>query len=175
MRVCGSVSAQAPRSILPRTASTGATPASASRMAGLPMSPAWMTNAEPWGAERASGRSSPCVSEMTPMSRIKLYKARSSLRRHPLVGRSAQRVNAEPEGDIRSAESKGHPPPPSLLQVRFGCSDLDQSSKSELGNTRVGWEGAQCRSLTANKAHTTLAVSCKISSHDLVETRAAAG
>src|SRR6516164_7981053 len=65
--VGGIFRAQAPPSTLPRTAVTGASRDRCSRIAGSPMSPAWMMRLEPRSASRASGRISPWVSEMTPM------------------------------------------------------------------------------------------------------------
>src|SRR2546422_10873173 len=58
--------AQAPRSTFPRTAVTGAISPSLFRISGSPMSPAWMMESTPRSAAIASGRSSPCVSAMTP-------------------------------------------------------------------------------------------------------------
>src|SRR5690348_7223504 len=63
----GSPAAHASRSLLPRTATTGATIASASRMPGWPTSPACTMRSLPCRAATASGRNSPCVSEMSPM------------------------------------------------------------------------------------------------------------
>ena len=56
----------APSSMLPRTTTTGASFRSASRIAGLPTSPAWMMSSEPRIASTASSRSNPCVSEISP-------------------------------------------------------------------------------------------------------------
>src|SRR5215210_631020 len=58
--------AQGPVSLLPRTAVTGAMRESASSTAGSPMSPACTICRLPCSAARASGRSSPCVSEINP-------------------------------------------------------------------------------------------------------------
>jgi hypothetical protein len=66
--VAGSRDAQAPLSLFPRTAVTGAIAASATSTSGAQMSPAWMMCWAPCKAASASGRSRPWVSEMTPMS-----------------------------------------------------------------------------------------------------------
>src|SRR5258705_10765354 len=59
--------AQAPRSLLPRTAVTGASAASSSRMPAWPMSPPCTMWAQPPRNALASGLSRPCVSEMSPI------------------------------------------------------------------------------------------------------------
>src|SRR6266540_3335557 len=56
----------APRSLLPRTAVTGAIEASCSMMRASPMSPAWTMKSLPRNAASASFRRSPCVSEISP-------------------------------------------------------------------------------------------------------------
>src|SRR5271163_154102 len=66
--VSGRESAQGSMSTLPRTAVTGAICASASRISGAPMSPAWRMRWDPRRARIASGRRRPCVSEITPRS-----------------------------------------------------------------------------------------------------------
>jgi hypothetical protein len=66
----GSAAAHAAVSLLPRTAVTGASAASASRIAGSPMSPPCTMRSQPRKAASASGRSRPCVSEMRPMRAI---------------------------------------------------------------------------------------------------------
>src|SRR5581483_4869986 len=74
--VPGTFRAQAARSTLPRTAVTGAISANLPIISGLPMSPAWTMYFEPLRARTASGRSTPCVSEITPITMAPL------LRRH---------------------------------------------------------------------------------------------
>src|SRR5436190_23049856 len=64
----------APLSILPRTATTGASFRSSSRIPGSPTSPAWMISAEPSSARSASGRSRPWVSEIRPMVASAMYR-----------------------------------------------------------------------------------------------------
>src|SRR6185503_7556329 len=64
--VFGRSAARSP-STFPRTAVSGATARSASRIAASPTSPAWMICSQPRSASSASERRSPCVSEMTPI------------------------------------------------------------------------------------------------------------
>ena len=64
--VTGSLAAHSWRSTLPRTACVGASARNWSSTSGLPMSPAWTITSDPRNAATASGRSRPCVSEMTP-------------------------------------------------------------------------------------------------------------
>src|ERR1035438_9622682 len=65
--VSGSSPVQSPLSTLPRTAVIGAMSRSLSRISDAPTSPAWMMWSDPRRASTASGRSRPCVSEMTPI------------------------------------------------------------------------------------------------------------
>src|SRR5450756_2396077 len=74
MRDWGRSAAQSPRSVLPRTACTGAIRARARKIRGSPISPAWMMSSTPLRAWSAWGRSKPWVSEMTPM-RCSVMKA----------------------------------------------------------------------------------------------------
>jgi len=65
--VVGSAAAQAPWSMFPLTATTGARVFSASTISGLPTSPAWMIRSDPCSACSASSRNTPWVSEISPM------------------------------------------------------------------------------------------------------------
>src|ERR1051325_10454962 len=75
--------AQRSRSLLPRTAVTGASAPSSSRISGLPISPAWMMCSAPRRNSSASGRSRPCVSEMSPTRRGTVLSPESSARKRP--------------------------------------------------------------------------------------------
>src|SRR5439155_1934004 len=66
LAVSGTARAQPPRSLLPRTAVIGASARSASSISGVPMSPACTMWSLPRRYASASGRSSPCVSEISP-------------------------------------------------------------------------------------------------------------
>ena len=66
--VSGNFFAQTPRSLLPLITCSGAMGFSTSRTADLPMSPAWMRRSTPRKASNASGRTKPCVSEISPIS-----------------------------------------------------------------------------------------------------------
>ena len=68
--VVGSACAQAPLSMFPRTALTGATVRKASRSAAPPMSPACTISSEPRSAWTAAGRSRPWVSAIRPTRRL---------------------------------------------------------------------------------------------------------
>jgi hypothetical protein len=59
LAISGSEAAHASRSLLPRTAITGAMRPSASRIWALPMSPAWTIVSTPASAATASGRKRP--------------------------------------------------------------------------------------------------------------------
>ena len=87
-RVWGRSAAQSPRSVLPRTACTGAIRSRAGRIFGSPMSPAWMMSSTPSRAWTAWGRSKPWVSEMTPIrcSVIKIGQGRGGPRVAPRPG-----------------------------------------------------------------------------------------
>src|SRR5659263_216319 len=74
MRDWGRSAAQSPRSVLPRTARTGAIRSRVRSILGPPISPAWMMSSAPLRAWTAWGRSKPWVSEMTPM-RCSVMKA----------------------------------------------------------------------------------------------------
>src|SRR6516164_3594120 len=82
--VRGIFRAQPPLSTLPRTAVTGASADRRSRIAGSPMSPAWIMCSEPRSASRASGRTRPWVSEMTPMVDTAILFAKGARDRHSL-------------------------------------------------------------------------------------------
>ena len=82
------------KSLLPRTAVTGASVSSSRRMAGLPISPAWMIWSLSASAANAASDSCPCVSEMIPMTVIShsflTRLTRTRFRRAPLPpGRSS--------------------------------------------------------------------------------------
>jgi hypothetical protein len=66
-----SSSAHGPRSLFPLTAVTGASASSSERILGSQMSPACTMKWLPRRNSMASGRSSPCVSEISPTLRIK--------------------------------------------------------------------------------------------------------
>src|SRR2546425_141748 len=68
--ISGMDAAQAPRSLLPRTTMTGTILPSSSRIAAEPTSPACTITSTPASAVTASGRRSPCVSEMTPTTAL---------------------------------------------------------------------------------------------------------
>jgi hypothetical protein len=76
-RDSGICAAHGPLSLFPLTASTGAIARSFSRISGPPMSPAWMMCWTPESARTASGRSSPCVSEMRPIVFSGLFERRA--------------------------------------------------------------------------------------------------
>lgn len=61
--------AHSPLSIFPRTATTGAILRRFPMISGVPTSPAWTMSSHPSRALTASGRSSPWVSEISPISK----------------------------------------------------------------------------------------------------------
>src|SRR5438445_1953683 len=70
--ISGIDAAHASRSLLPRTATTGAIAPSSARIAAEPMSPACTIRSTDASAATASGRRRPCVSAMTPTTALPL-------------------------------------------------------------------------------------------------------
>ena len=105
--VSGSARAHAPRSLLPRTAVTGAIASRARSTSGVPMSPACTIRSTPRRRRSASGRRSPCVSDTTPMT----VPARRGLRastagsRVSSDGRERRRASPRQRSEARSASS----------------------------------------------------------------------
>src|ERR1035437_5987191 len=111
--VAGSAPQWPPWSTLPRIAVRGAMDRKASRMVSLPTSPACRIWSHPARACRASGRKSPCVSEMTPIrmlvvcanadghagTRIKLVSQ--------AVADKVERQNRQHDGDGREDDHVG--------------------------------------------------------------------
>src|SRR5271157_4581501 len=89
MAVAGSSAAQASVSTFPRTANTGAIAFNCVSTAGFPTSPACMIRSTPLNARAASGRSSPCVSEMIP-NLIRVSALSSIFLRHIIFGHFAR-------------------------------------------------------------------------------------
>src|SRR6185503_4006985 len=93
-----SFSAQAPWSLFPRTAVTGAMRASSASTAGSPTSPACTMWQLPRSAASASGRSRPCVSEISPTQR---RPALLALREPERMRDHAGRANQQAQPDQR--------------------------------------------------------------------------
>ena len=105
--VAGSFSAHACVSTLPRTANVGARMRSASSTSGRPTSPAWMMRSEPRSAAIASGRSRPCVSEMTPTTvSLPLLMVRCGCR----LGQRQRRPNIDADRELLSVSLRSIQP-----------------------------------------------------------------